>query len=120
MVRVLVVDDSIPFRRFVAKNLQRKADFEVVGEAADGLEAVQKSEGLQPDLILLEHWASNTKRDRGRQTNTPNRFPRKNTLHKSNPRSRCGARRVGQRWARIRPKIRCRNGALARYRKRPS
>jgi len=54
VVRVLVVDDSAPFRRFVREILGRKPDFQAVGEASDGLEAVQKAEELQPDLILLD------------------------------------------------------------------
>jgi len=34
--------------------LQDNPEFQIIGEAADGLEAVQKSEELQPDLILLD------------------------------------------------------------------
>ena len=53
-VRVLVVDDYEPFRRFVCSMLEQKAELRVIGEASDGLEAVQKAEELQPDLILLD------------------------------------------------------------------
>jgi DNA-binding NarL/FixJ family response regulator len=53
-VRVLVVDDYEPFRRFVCATLGQRADFQVIGEASDGLEAVQKAEELQPDLIVLD------------------------------------------------------------------
>jgi DNA-binding NarL/FixJ family response regulator len=53
-VRVLVVDDYEPFRRFVCAALKCKPDFQVIGEAADGLHAVQKAVELQPDLILLD------------------------------------------------------------------
>jgi DNA-binding NarL/FixJ family response regulator len=53
-VRVLIVDDSLLFRRFIHWILEQKQDFHVVGEASDGLEAVQKAEELQPDLILLD------------------------------------------------------------------
>ena len=53
-VRILVVDDFEPFRRFVCSTLAKRPDFQVVGEASDGLEAVQKTEELQPDLIVLD------------------------------------------------------------------
>jgi DNA-binding NarL/FixJ family response regulator len=52
-VRVLVVDDFDPFRRFVCTTLQ-KPGFIVVGEASDGIEAVRKSKELQPDLVVLD------------------------------------------------------------------
>ena len=54
VVRVLVVDDYEPFRRFVCTTLERKPEFRLIGIALDGLEAVQKAEELQPDLILLD------------------------------------------------------------------
>jgi CheY-like chemotaxis protein len=53
-VRVLVVDDYEPFRRFVCSMLKRKPDLQIVGEVSDGLEAVQKAEELQPELIVLD------------------------------------------------------------------
>jgi DNA-binding NarL/FixJ family response regulator len=49
-----MVDDYEPFRRFVCSKLQSRPEFQIVGEASDGLEAVQKAEELQPDLILLD------------------------------------------------------------------
>ena len=52
--RVLVVDDYEPFRRFIGSTLEKRPDLQVVGEASDGLEAVQKAEELQPDLIVLD------------------------------------------------------------------
>lgn len=52
--KVLVVDDFEAFRQFVCSKLQETADFTVVGQAADGLEAVQKAHGLQPDVVLLD------------------------------------------------------------------
>jgi DNA-binding NarL/FixJ family response regulator len=54
LLRVLVVDDFEPFRRFVCSTLRQRPDLEVVGEASDGLEAVQKAEELQPDLVVLD------------------------------------------------------------------
>ena len=53
-VRILVVDDNEPFRRFIASTLGDRQNFNVIGEACDGLEAVQQAEALQPDLILLD------------------------------------------------------------------
>jgi CheY-like chemotaxis protein len=53
-VRVLVVDDYEPFRRFVCTTLERKTEFQIVGETSDGLDAVRRAEELQPDLIVLD------------------------------------------------------------------
>jgi DNA-binding NarL/FixJ family response regulator len=54
IVRVLVVDDYEPWRRFVRLTLQVHAELQVVGETSNGLEAVQLARQLQPDLILLD------------------------------------------------------------------
>ena len=53
-VRTLLVDDNEPFRQFVASMLRDRQNLNVIGEAGDGLEAVQRAEALQPDLILLD------------------------------------------------------------------
>jgi DNA-binding NarL/FixJ family response regulator len=53
-VRVLVVEDYEPFRRFVCSTLEKRTDLQVICEASDGLEAVRKAEELQPDLILFD------------------------------------------------------------------
>lgn len=53
-MHVLVVDDLAPFRRFVCSTLTQQPELRIVGEAADGFEAVQKAQELQPDLILLD------------------------------------------------------------------
>jgi len=53
-IRVLVVDDYEPFRRFVRSTLERRPELEIVREASDGLEAVRQAEELQPDLILFD------------------------------------------------------------------
>ena len=52
--RVIVVEDSELFRRFVCSTLGERAELQAIGEASDGLEAVQKAKELQPDLILLD------------------------------------------------------------------
>jgi len=54
IVRVLVVEDHEPFRRFLRSTLGKRPGLQLVGEASDGLEAVQKAEKLQPDLIVLD------------------------------------------------------------------
>jgi len=53
-IRVLVVDDYRPFRQFICTTLGKNAELQVIGEAADGLEAVQKAVELRPDLIVLD------------------------------------------------------------------
>ena len=53
-VRVLVVDDYEPWRRFYSTTFQKRPDLRVISEASDGLEAVQQAQQLQPDLILLD------------------------------------------------------------------
>jgi DNA-binding NarL/FixJ family response regulator len=54
LTQVLVVDDSLPWQRLVRAMLESKKDLIIVAEAVDGLEAVQKAQELQPDLILLD------------------------------------------------------------------
>ena len=53
-VRILVVEDFVPFRQFVLSTLANMSDLQVIGEVSDGLEAVQKAVELQPDLVLLD------------------------------------------------------------------
>ncbi len=53
-VRVLVVDDHEQFHQFVRSALGKTPELKIVGEAFDGLDAVQKAEDLRPDLILLD------------------------------------------------------------------
>jgi len=53
-MRILVVDDYQPWRRFVCVTLDGNPELQVVGEVSDGLEAVQKAQELRPDLILLD------------------------------------------------------------------
>src|SRR3954449_9558524 len=53
-VGILVVEDHEPFRRYLCSRLEQCADFQVSGQASDGLEGIQKAQELQPDLILLD------------------------------------------------------------------
>jgi len=52
--RVLVVEDSEPFREFICSTLRKRPELQIVGEVIDGLEAVQRAEELRPDLIVLD------------------------------------------------------------------
>jgi DNA-binding NarL/FixJ family response regulator len=52
--RILVVDDHTQFRQFISSMLQEQSNLKVIGEAEDGLDAVQQAQALQPDLILLD------------------------------------------------------------------
>jgi DNA-binding NarL/FixJ family response regulator len=49
-----VVDDYAPWHEFVSKTLQKEPELEITGKAFDGLEAIEKAEQLQPDLVLLD------------------------------------------------------------------
>jgi DNA-binding NarL/FixJ family response regulator len=53
-IRVLVVDDHALFRRGLQMVLEQEPDIEVVGEASDGSEAVQKSADTLPDIVLMD------------------------------------------------------------------
>jgi DNA-binding NarL/FixJ family response regulator len=54
IIRILVVEDHEPLRRRVRAILEPRNDLQIVGEASDGLEAVQKAKVLRPDLVLLD------------------------------------------------------------------
>ncbi len=53
-IRVLVVDDHALFRRGLQMVLAQEVDIEVVGEAADGGEAVEVAAETLPDLVLMD------------------------------------------------------------------
>ena len=53
-IRVLIADDHALFRRGIASALADQAELEVVGEAADGLEAIAKAKELVPDVVLMD------------------------------------------------------------------
>lgn len=52
--RVLLVEDYEQFRQLICRELRQRPEFQVIGQASDGLQAVQLAESLQPDLILLD------------------------------------------------------------------
>jgi two-component system, NarL family, nitrate/nitrite response regulator NarL len=53
--RILVIDDNAPIRRLVRRFIESRSGYEVCGEAADGLEGVEKGLELKPDLIVLDY-----------------------------------------------------------------
>ena len=53
-IRILITDDYADWRRQVHSLLQARPAWQVIAEALDGSEAVQKAEDLKPDLILLD------------------------------------------------------------------
>lgn len=53
-IRVLLVDDIDEVRRDLRTLLTLSDDLEIVGEAANGLEAVRLTESLQPDVVLMD------------------------------------------------------------------
>jgi DNA-binding NarL/FixJ family response regulator len=53
-IRVLVCDDVEAFRALMRYTLQEDPGIEVVGEAADGMAAIDAAERLQPDVVLLD------------------------------------------------------------------
>lgn len=53
MHKILVVDDAA-FMRLMLKNILGKQGYEIVGEAENGLEAVEKYKALSPDLVTMD------------------------------------------------------------------
>lgn len=53
-IRVLLVDDHVLFRRGIASVFHGQPDYLLVGEAGDGLEAVEKALALAPDVVLMD------------------------------------------------------------------
>ncbi|HEY4552918.1 MAG TPA: response regulator [Bacillaceae bacterium] len=51
--KILVVDDAA-FMRMMVKDILTKNGFDVVGEAADGAQAVEKYKELKPDLVTMD------------------------------------------------------------------
>ena len=53
-IRILIVDDHAVVRRGLKALLDTEPDMEIVGEAENGREAVEKVERLRPDIVLMD------------------------------------------------------------------
>ena len=53
-IRILIVDDSAVFRQGLRTMLEPRVDWEICGEAADGLEGIEQNRLLIPNLILMD------------------------------------------------------------------
>jgi DNA-binding NarL/FixJ family response regulator len=54
LVRVLIVDDMPQVRQDLRLLLQLTGEIEIVGEAADGLDAIRQAEALRPDVVVMD------------------------------------------------------------------
>jgi DNA-binding NarL/FixJ family response regulator len=53
-IKVLIVDDHTLFRRGIASVLENQTNLKILGEASDGLEAIEKAKILSPEIILMD------------------------------------------------------------------
>ena len=53
-IKILIADDHPVVREGLFSMLDREADFDVVGEARDGMDAVNKTKELSPDIVLMD------------------------------------------------------------------
>ena len=53
-IRIVIADDTRLLRQLLARQLAQEADFEVIGEAADGREAVDITCRLRPDVVVMD------------------------------------------------------------------
>src|SRR5690606_41215109 len=54
IIRLLIADDHVLFRKGLCQALTQEPDLEVVGEAADGNEAITKAVALKPDVVVMD------------------------------------------------------------------
>ena len=54
MIKVLLVDDVKDLRTLFRRILDDDEEIEIVGEAADGIEAIDRAQELQPDVVVLD------------------------------------------------------------------
>ena len=53
-IRLLIVDDSLSFRKTIHKILDMQPDMEVVGEGEDGVDALEKAAELMPQIVIMD------------------------------------------------------------------
>ena len=53
-ITVILVDDFVPWRARVREMLDHHSNWDIIGEAGDGSEAVEKAVQLQPDIVILD------------------------------------------------------------------
>jgi len=53
-IKVLVVDDQVLFREALVRLISSQEDMEVVGQASNGKEALDRVKQLQPNLVLMD------------------------------------------------------------------
>jgi DNA-binding NarL/FixJ family response regulator len=54
MIRILLADDHAILRQGLRNMIEEEAGFQVVGEAADGFEAIEKARELKPDILVVD------------------------------------------------------------------
>src|SRR6202162_1915416 len=52
--RILIADDDATIRMLLRRLLERQPDWQVCGDAANGVEAIEKVEQLQPDVLVMD------------------------------------------------------------------
>src|SRR5512144_3049306 len=53
-LRILLADDHVLFRKGIDALIAARSDMQVVGQASDGLEAIEMARETQPDIVLLD------------------------------------------------------------------
>ncbi|MBE2219886.1 MAG: response regulator, partial [Ignavibacteria bacterium] len=53
-IKILLCDDNDNFRQLLTQYIQAMPGVEVVGEAIDGVDVIDKTESLDPDLVLMD------------------------------------------------------------------